>query len=128
MLPENVPSLTEPEIMKVAIVGKPNVGKSMLLNARILAKRKTIVSKCARNNPRRHRYQVDFMESKVLLIDTAGIRKRGAKSRQGLKQYSVIRSMHAIDRCDVVALLVLDATEMFSAQDTHIAVNIPASH
>jgi GTP-binding protein len=59
------------------------------------------------------------MGKHVLLIDTAGIRKRG-QIETGIEQYSVIRSMHAIDRCDV-ALLVLDATEMFSAQDTHIA-------
>jgi GTP-binding protein len=59
------------------------------------------------------------MGKHVLLIDTAGIRKRG-QIETGIEQFSVIRSMHAIDRCDV-ALLILDATEMFSAQDTHIA-------
>jgi GTP-binding protein len=118
MLPENVPSLTEPEIMKVAIVGKPNVGKSMLLNA-ILGKERTIVSNVPGTTRDAIDTQVDFMGKQVLLIDTAGIRKRG-QIETGIEQYSVIRSMHAIDRCDV-ALLVLDATEMFSAQDTHIA-------
>ena len=118
MLPENVPSLDEPEIMKVAIVGKPNVGKSMLLNA-ILGKERTIVSNVPGTTRDAIDTQVDFMGKQVLLIDTAGIRKRG-QIETGIEQYSVIRSMHAIDRCDV-ALLVLDATEMFSAQDTHIA-------
>ena len=118
MLPENVPSLDEPEIMKVAIVGKPNVGKSMLLNA-ILGKERTIVSDVPGTTRDAIDTQVDFMGKQVLLIDTAGIRKRG-QIETGIEQYSVIRSMHAIDRCDV-ALLVLDATEMFSAQDTHIA-------
>jgi len=118
MLPENVPSLTEPEIMKVAIVGKPNVGKSMLLNA-ILGKERTIVSNVPGTTRDAIDTQVYFMGKQVLLIDTAGIRKRG-QIETGIEQYSVIRSMHAIDRCDV-ALLVLDATEMFSAQDTHIA-------
>jgi len=82
MLPENVPSLTEPEIMKVAIVGKPNVGKSMLLNA-ILGKERTIVSNVPGTTRDAIDTQVDFMGKQVLLIDTAGIRKRG-KSRQGL--------------------------------------------
>ncbi len=118
MLPENEPSLAEPEIMKVAIVGKPNVGKSMLLNA-ILGKERTIVSNVPGTTRDAIDTQVDFMGKQVLLIDTAGIRKRG-QIETGIEQYSVIRSMHAIDRCDV-ALLVLDATEMFSAQDTHIA-------
>jgi GTPase len=118
MLPESVPSLDEPEIMKVAIVGKPNVGKSMLLNA-ILGKERVIVSEVPGTTRDAIDTELDFMGKHVLLIDTAGIRKRG-QIETGIEQYSVIRSMHAIDRCDV-ALLVLDATEMFSAQDTHIA-------
>ena len=118
MLPESVPSFDEPEIMKVAIVGKPNVGKSMLLNA-ILGKERVIVSEFPGTTRDAIDTELDFMGKHVLLIDTAGIRKRG-QIETGIEQYSVIRSMHAIDRCDV-ALLVLDATEMFSAQDTHIA-------
>ena len=118
MLPESTPSLDEPDIMKVAIVGKPNVGKSMLLNA-ILGKERVIVSEVPGTTRDAIDTELDFMGKHVLLIDTAGIRKRG-QIETGIEQYSVIRSMHAIDRCDV-ALLVLDATEMFSAQDTHIA-------
>jgi GTP-binding protein len=118
MLPESVPSLDEPEVMKIAIVGKPNVGKSMLLNA-ILGKERVIVSEVPGTTRDAIDTELDFMGKHVLLIDTAGIRKRG-QIETGIEQYSVIRSMHAIDRCDV-ALLVLDATEMFSAQDTHIA-------
>jgi len=102
----------------VAIVGKPNVGKSMLLNA-ILGKERVIVSDVAGTTRDAIDTQVTFMDKKVLLIDTVGIKKRG-QIETGIEQYSVIRSMHAIDRCDV-ALLILDATEMFSAQDTHIA-------
>ena len=118
MLPESVPSLDEADLMKVAIVGKPNVGKSMLLNA-ILGKERVIVSEVPGTTRDAIDTELDFMGKKVLLIDTAGIKKRG-QIETGIEQYSVIRSMHAIDRCDV-ALLVLDATEMFSAQDTHIA-------
>jgi GTP-binding protein len=118
MLPESAVTVDESDLMKVAIVGKPNVGKSMLLNA-ILGKERVIVSDVAGTTRDAIDTQVEFMDKKVLLIDTAGIKKRG-QIETGIEQYSVIRSMHAIDRCDV-ALLVLDATEMFSAQDTHIA-------
>jgi GTPase len=118
ILPESTPSPDEAEIMKVAIVGKPNVGKSMLLNA-LLGKERTIVSNVPGTTRDAIDTELEFMDKRVLLIDTAGIRKRG-HIETGIEQYSVIRSMHAIDRCDV-ALLVLDATEMFSAQDTHIA-------
>ena len=118
MLPESTSSLDEADLMKVAIVGKPNVGKSMLLNA-ILGKERVIVSDVPGTTRDAIDTQLDFMGKHVLLIDTAGIKKRG-QIETGIEQYSVIRSMRAIDRCDV-ALLVLDATEMFSAQDTHIA-------
>jgi GTP-binding protein len=118
MLPDSAPSVDEADLMKVAIVGKPNVGKSMLLNA-ILGKERVIVSDVPGTTRDAIDTELDFMDKKVLLIDTAGIRKRG-QIETGIEQFSVIRSMRAIDRCDV-ALLVLDATEMFSAQDTHIA-------
>ena len=118
MLPESATSLDEADLMKVAIVGKPNVGKSMLLNA-ILGKERVIVSDMPGTTRDAIDTHLDFMGKHVLLIDTAGIKKRG-QIETGIEQYSVIRSMRAIDRCDV-ALLVLDATEMFSAQDTHIA-------
>ena len=61
----------------------------------------------------------DFNGQNMLLIDTAGIRRRG-KVKAGVEQYSVVRTFRAIDRADVV-LLVLDATEMVTTQDTHIA-------
>ena len=118
MLPEAQPEADEADLMKIAIVGKPNVGKSMLLNA-ILGKERVIVSDVPGTTRDAIDTELVFMDKKVLLIDTAGIRKRG-QIETGIEQYSVIRSMRAIDRCDV-ALLVLDATEMFSAQDTHIA-------
>ena len=118
MLPETTPSLDEADLMKVAIVGKPNVGKSMLLNA-LLGKERVIVSDVPGTTRDAIDTTFDFLGNNVLLIDTAGIRKRG-QVETGIEQYSVLRSMRAIDRCDV-ALLVLDATEMFSAQDMHIA-------
>ena len=118
LLPESAPAPVEPEMMKVAIVGRPNVGKSMLLNA-ILGKERVIVSDIPGTTRDAIDTTFDFSGKNVLLIDTAGIRKRG-QIETGIEQYSVLRSMRAIDRCDV-ALLLLDASEMFSAQDMHVA-------
>ena len=118
LLPESAPTIPEPEIMKVAIVGKPNVGKSMLLNA-ILGQERVIVSDIPGTTRDAIDTKFDLLGKNVLLIDTAGIRKRG-QIETGIEQFSVIRAMRAIDRCDV-ALLLLDASEMFSAQDMHIA-------
>ncbi len=118
LLPSSSQVAAEPEMMKVAIVGRPNVGKSMLLNA-ILGQERVIVSDVPGTTRDAIDTQFDLFGEKVLLIDTAGIRKRG-QIETGIEQFSVIRSMRAIDRCDV-ALLVLDATGNFAAQDMHIA-------
>lgn len=107
-----------PEIMKVAIVGRPNVGKSMLLNA-ILGQERSVVSATPGTTRDAVDTPFDFAGTGVLLIDTAGIRKRGSVEL-GVERYSVLRSLRAIDRCDV-AVLVLDATELVTAQDTHVA-------
>ena len=104
--------------IRLAIVGRPNVGKSMLLNA-LAGENRSIVSEI----PGTTRDAIDTMirmdGKDVLLIDTAGIRRRG-KIGTGIEKYSVIRSVRAIDRCDV-AILMMDATEPATAQDTHIA-------
>jgi GTP-binding protein len=108
----------EPDIMKIAIVGRPNVGKSMLLNA-ILGKERVIVS----DKPGTTRDAVDTIFEKdgerILIIDTAGIRRRGQIDR-GIERYSVDRASQAIERCDVT-LLVTEATDPLAAQDVHIA-------
>ena len=116
-LPAPLPVETEPEIMKVAIVGRPNVGKSMLLNALVGGKR-AIVDDAPGTTRDAVDTLVDFDGQNVLLIDTAGIRRRG-RIGVGVERYSVLRALRAIDRADVV-LLVLDAAEMVTAQDMHI--------
>jgi len=115
-----VPSVVEaePEVMKVAIVGRPNVGKSMLLNA-LLNEERTIVDDTPGTTRDAIDTPLDFDGQSVLLIDTAGIRRRGRLGR-GVERYSVIRALRAIDRANVV-LLVLDATEPATAQDMHVA-------
>jgi len=117
-IPASTSAPVESDIMKVAIVGRPNVGKSMLLNA-ILGTERAIVSEIPGTTRDAVDTIFDFNGENVLLIDTAGIRRRG-HIETGVEQYSVLRSMRAIERCDV-ALILLDASQMFSAQDTHIA-------
>ncbi|MCK9245529.1 MAG: ribosome biogenesis GTPase Der [Anaerolineaceae bacterium] len=108
----------EDESIKVAIVGKPNAGKSSLLN-KITGQERSIVS----NIPGTTRDAIDtkmfFEGQEFTLIDTAGIRKRGSVI-PGVEKYSVLRAMQAIERCDV-AILVIDAVSGITAQDTHIA-------
>jgi len=118
LLPPPPPATPEEEVLKVAIVGRPNVGKSMLLNA-ILGEERAIVNEA----PGTTRDALDtpfrYHEQSMLLIDTAGLRRRG-RVEGGIEQYSVLRAMRAIDRADI-ALLVAEATEPLSAQDLHIA-------
>lgn len=103
---------------KIAIVGKPNVGKSSLLN-KIIGEERAIVSEIPGTTRDAVDTKLDFNGLPVTLIDTAGIRRRG-KVSPGVEKYSVIRSMNAIERADV-AILVIDATSSITAQDTHIA-------
>jgi GTP-binding protein len=109
---------TEAEIMKLAIVGRPNVGKSTLLNA-LLGEERTIVDEAPGTTHDAVNTLLDFEGQSVLVIDTAGIRRRG-RWGVGVERYSVIRALRAIDEADVV-LLVFDATELVTAQDKHIA-------
>jgi len=114
------PSLAEAEtqVMKLAIVGRPNVGKSTLLNA-LLGSERAIVDEVPGTTHDAIDTLLDFGGQNVILIDTAGIRRRGRWGK-GVERYSVIRALRAIDGADVV-LLVLDATELLTAQDMHIA-------
>jgi GTP-binding protein len=118
LLPALPPAPPEPEMMKVAIVGRPNVGKSMLLNA-ILGEERSIVSETPGTTRDAIDTLFDYEGQNVLLIDTAGIRRRGSVE-VGVEKYSVMRSLRAIERCDI-ALLVLDANEPATAQDMHVA-------
>ena len=113
------------ESIKIAIVGRPNVGKSSLLNA-ILGKERAIVSPV----PGTTRDAIDtplmWGDLPVTLIDTAGIRRRGHID-PGVEKYSVLRSLRAIERADV-ALLLIDATQGETAQDAHVAGYILEEH
>jgi GTP-binding protein len=122
------PQPPEPETpapgIKVTIVGRPHVGKSLLLN-RLLGKERSIVGDVPGTTRDAVDTAVDFAGQNVILIDTAGIRRRG-RVEKGIEWYSVIRAMRAIDRADIT-LLVIDATEPLPAQDTHIAGHVEKS-
>ena len=106
---------------RVAIVGRPNTGKSTFVN-RVLGEERMIVSEV----PGTTRDPVDTLVSldgePMILIDTAGIRRRGA-IEQGIERYSVLRAMKAIDRADV-AVVMTDALEGYTAQDAHVVGHV----
>ncbi|MBE0672877.1 MAG: ribosome biogenesis GTPase Der [Anaerolineales bacterium] len=104
--------------IKIALVGKPNAGKSSLLN-KLVGEERVIVSPIAGTTRDSIDTKFDFDGVEVTLIDTAGIRRRG-KIEHGVEQYSVLRSFKSIERADV-ALLMIDATTGITAQDAHIA-------
>ncbi|MBD8497644.1 ribosome biogenesis GTPase Der [Paenibacillus arenosi] len=119
---KNLPDLTEDEyeddVIKVALIGRPNVGKSSLVNA-ILGEDRVIVSEVAGTT--RDAIDTPFEKDgqKYVIIDTAGMRKRG-KVYETTEKYSVMRSLKAIERADVV-LVVINGEEGIIEQDKHIA-------
>jgi GTP-binding protein len=115
--PEAEEGVEEPAL-KIAIVGRTNVGKSSLLNA-LLREERAIVSEVPGTTRDAIDTSLRWYGQSVVLIDTAGIRKRG-KVAPGVEKYSVLRALKALDRADV-ALLVVDAIEGITAQDAHIA-------
>ena len=117
-LPPSTISLAEPEGAKLAIVGRPNVGKSTLLNA-LLGSERAIVHEAPGTTRDTLDAMVHWDDKKALLIDTAGIKRRGHVGA-GVDYYSLLRALQAINRCDV-ALILIDASEFITAQDMHIA-------
>ncbi len=108
----------EDEHLKIAIVGRPNAGKSTLLN-KLIGEDRAIVSAVAGTTRDAIDTDISYFGERVSLIDTAGIRRRG-RIEAGVERFSVIRAMKAIGRADV-ALLVVDAAVGVTEQDEHIA-------
>lgn len=106
-------------ILQLAVVGRPNVGKSSLVN-RLLGQERTMVSNIAGTT--RDAIDTRFTDNgeDFVIIDTAGIRRKRAIEQNSLERYSVVRAFSAIDRCDV-AVLMIDAGEGVTEQDTKIA-------
>ena len=116
---------TEGERVRIAIVGRPNVGKSSLLN-KILREERSIVSPVAGTTRDSIDTYLEWEGREITLVDTAGIRRRG-KVEQGLEYYSVLRALRSISRAHVV-LLMVDATDGVTDQDAHIAGYILEEH
>lgn len=108
----------EDESIKIALLGRPNVGKSTLLN-RLVGEERAIVSPIAGTTRDAIDTRLIWEGQEFTLIDTAGIRRRG-KIDPGVEKYSVLRAIKALNRADV-GLLLLDATDGVTSQDTHIA-------
>jgi GTPase len=117
LLPESAGEAPADEL-RLAVVGRPNVGKSALVNA-ILGQDRVIVSEEAGTTRDAVDTPFRYRDQPLVLIDTAGIRRRGRVER-GVEKYSVMRARQAIERCDV-AVLVIDASEKLAAQDLHVA-------
>jgi GTP-binding protein len=115
---ERETSSDEEEGVKLTIVGRPNVGKSSLLN-KLLGEERAIVSPIPGTTRDAIDTHLEWEGTPVTLIDTAGIRRPG-KVERGVEHFSVLRALRAIQRADV-ALLVIDGIEGVTAQDTHVA-------
>ncbi len=105
------------ETLKIAILGRPNAGKSTLLN-QLIGEERAIVSPIPGTTRDATDTRIKWHGQEITLIDTAGIRRRG-KIDPGVEKYSVLRAIKALQRADV-ALLLLDASEGVAAQDAHI--------
>ena len=118
LLPKKLELETESKAIRIAVIGKPNVGKSSLIN-KLLNSDRCIVS----NIPGTTRDSIDTFlkvnDQGFVLVDTAGIRRKG-KTKQVLDKFSVIMALKALDRCDV-AIILLDAMEAVTDQDATIA-------
>jgi GTP-binding protein len=116
--PEGAEGEEEDDVIKVAIIGKPNVGKSSLVN-NILGEDRLIVSDIAGTTRDAIDSPIEIDGQKYVFIDTAGMRRK-SKIKEEIERFSIIRAVAAVERCDV-AILVIDANEGITDQDTKIA-------
>ena len=116
--PEGSDNIEEEDVIKVAIIGKPNVGKSSLVN-NILGEDRLIVSNIPGTTRDAIDSPIEINGQKFVFIDTAGMRRK-SKIKEEIERFSIIRAVSAVERCDV-AILVIDANEGITDQDTKIA-------
>ncbi|MBO4679537.1 MAG: ribosome biogenesis GTPase Der, partial [Lachnospiraceae bacterium] len=116
--PDDIDSDEEDNRIKVAVVGKPNVGKSSLINY-ILGENRLIVSDVAGTTRDAVDTDVVFNDKEYVFIDTAGVRRK-SRIHEDLEHYMIVRTVSAVERADVV-LLLIDATEGVTEQDAKIA-------
>ena len=116
--PEDGDTQEEDDIPKIAIVGKPNVGKSSLIN-KLLGEERVIVSNVAGTTRDAVDTKVKWQGKDYIFIDTAGLRRKG-KVKEEIERYSVIRTVTAVERADIVVIMI-DASEGVTEQDAKIA-------
>ena len=117
-LPESSEEEEEDDAIRVAVIGKPNAGKSSLIN-RICGQERVIVSDIAGTTRDSIDTEVDNEDGRVVFIDTAGIRRRSRVS-DSIEKYSIIRAKMAVERA-TVCVIMIDATEGFTEQDSKVA-------
>ena len=117
-LPEEAETEDDPEVISVAVIGRPNVGKSSLIN-KILGENRCIVSDIAGTTRDSIDTKIENRFGVFNMIDTAGMRRK-AKVHDDIERYSILRAKMAIDRCDV-CVLMLDAETGLTEQDTKVA-------
>lgn len=116
--PEDANTEEEDDRPKIAVIGKPNVGKSSLIN-KLMGKNRVIVSNIAGTTRDAIDTVIKYNKKDYVFIDTAGLRRK-SKIKEDLERFSIIRTVAAVERCDV-AILVIDATEGVTEQDAKIA-------
>lgn len=120
----NLSYTSEPEAeerVKLAVVGRPNVGKSSLINA-LLGEERVLVDETPGTTRDSIDTEIEYDGRKMILIDTAGLRKK-TRIKESLEYYTVLRSIRSVERCDV-AIIMLDATEGVTRQDKRI-ISLP---
>lgn len=118
VLPEHEQKEDAESVIKIAIVGRPNVGKSSLAN-RLFGSRRVVINEKAGTTRDAIELTLEYKDRKFVLVDTAGIRRKG-RVKKKLEKFSIIKSLKTLDECDV-ALILIDADEGITDQDITIA-------
>ncbi len=125
VLPEDVPDEKRDDRLHIAVIGKPNVGKSSLTNA-ILGFPRSIVTEIPGTTRDAIHSVIDFEGREIVLVDTAGLRKR-SRIHENVEFYAALRTQRAIEECDV-AVLLIDAVEGLQAQDIRVLKQAEEMH